>query len=162
MEQVGRPLVRTSLSLRNTATQSQAPGGTCPQHLLPSQCPCPAAFGLCRWESWQQAPNICSNPSEPHTGVTAANGPMPRTRALCRRNDKYRNIFVQLEERRGREMPAGHQEQHRQTARTCVLWASRQVSRPSSCCPVLSTLQPVTFHFRSMTHLTILPRHAFV
>lgn len=62
-------------------------------HLLLSQCSCPAR--LCSWESWQQAPNICSNPSEPHTGVTAANGPMPRTRALCRRNDKNRNIFLQ-------------------------------------------------------------------
>lgn len=126
--------------------QSQSPrlawqAGTCPPPPSFSQCSCPAR--LCSWESWQQAPNICSNPSEPHTGVTTANRPMPRTKALCRRNGKNRNISLQPEEKKGKgEMPASHRERHMRKEETCVLRASRQVSRQCSCCPGCPSSSP--------------------
>lgn len=48
-----------------------------------------------------------------------------------------------------------------QEAHTCVLWASRQ-SLDGLPAALRVHLVPMTFHFRSMTHLTVLPHHAFV
>jgi hypothetical protein len=131
-------------------------------HLLLSQCSCPAR--LCSWESWQQAPNICSNPSEPHTGVTAANGPMPRTRALCRRNDKNRNIFLQLKEKKGEGEINACQASGATYAKGADLCAVGQQAGLQTVflVPCVSTLQPMPFYLRSMTHLTTLPQHAFL
>lgn len=155
MAQVGRPLGEAKVRLGPQKTHcpeslSSQQAGTCPPPpSFPVFMPCQALqLGV-----MATGPNICNNPSEPHTGVTAANTPMPRVRALCRRNDKNRNICLQREEKKGEgEMPARHGEQYMQKAP----WALQE----GSPMPHVPTLPPVTFYSRNMTHLNILPRHA--
>lgn len=48
-----------------------------------------------------------------------------------------------------------------QTAQTCAPGGQQASLQTVFLPPCVSTLQPVTFHFRSTTHLAILPRHAF-